>query len=154
VVESEDFLDDIAFQYGVGKGLAPETTVGTANLGPPPFGALPVAAPPCTNESVGGNLGPHGAGMHMVERMRLIDPETLESQLTVYDDTVWKKPYVMSPRHYVRIRGPRHWAVQGDPEEISAQYPSPTLTRRQTPTWIKTPKKWSKCWTVTASDVS
>jgi hypothetical protein len=56
--------------------------------------------------------------MHMVERMRLLDPETMEAKLTVYDDTVWKKPYVMTTRKYGRIR-PGHDIGQfsGVPEE-------------------------------------
>ncbi len=43
VVETEDFLPEITFQYGVGKPLAPLETVGTANLGPPP-GSAPARA--------------------------------------------------------------------------------------------------------------
>jgi hypothetical protein len=39
VVETEDFLPEITFQYGVGKPLPPLETVGTANLGPPPGSA-------------------------------------------------------------------------------------------------------------------
>ena len=42
-------------------------------------------------------FGPHGPNLRMVERIRLTDPDTLEDQLTIYDDTVWKKPYVSSP---------------------------------------------------------
>ena len=57
--------------------------------------------------------------MHMVERMRLIDPQTLEMNLTIYDDTVWTKPYVAATRNYRRIQkgiseiGP----FSGEPEE-------------------------------------
>jgi hypothetical protein len=57
--------------------------------------------------------------MHMVERMRLADPQTLEVNLTIYDDTVWTKPYVTTTRNYRRIvkgvseLGP----FTGEPEE-------------------------------------
>ena len=57
--------------------------------------------------------------MRMVERMRLVNPETLEIQLTIYDDTVWTKPYVTAPRNFKRIQkgvsemGP----FSGEPEE-------------------------------------
>ena len=68
VVETEDFLPEITFQYGVGKPLPPLETVGTANLGPPPGSAPPGGGPalagasrrwssPLTGESIGGNLG-------------------------------------------------------------------------------------------------
>ena len=46
----------------------------------------------------------------MVERMRLLNSETLEINLTIYDDTVWTKPYVMSPRTYKR-------SLSAQPEE-------------------------------------
>jgi hypothetical protein len=46
----------------------------------------------------------------MVERMRLVDPNTLEVKLTIYDDTVWTKPYVTATRNYKRM-------VTGEPEE-------------------------------------
>jgi len=54
----------------------------------------------------------------MVERFRLVDSETMEHKLTVYDDTVWTKPYVMTTRNYRRIR-PGHDIGQfsGEPEE-------------------------------------
>jgi hypothetical protein len=46
----------------------------------------------------------------MVERIRLADPDTLEDRLTVYDDTVWKKPYVSNPAQiYKRSRGEAGW---------------------------------------------
>jgi hypothetical protein len=111
VVETEDFLPEITFQYGVGnKGLPPAETVGTANLGPPPSG---VAA---LTKAI---WGPHGESMRMVERMRLVKPDTLEVNLTIYDDTVWTKPFVASTRNYKRIQkgisefGP----FSGEPEE-------------------------------------
>jgi hypothetical protein len=103
VVETSDFVNEISFQYGVGKPLAAAETVGTANLGPPPTALL---------ASLSAAIwGPHGEGMHMVERMRLVDPNTLEAKLTVYDDTVWTKPYVMSTRNYRRMPGakPEEW---------------------------------------------
>ena len=54
----------------------------------------------------------------MVERMRLVDAETMEHKLTIYDDTVWTKPYVMTTRNYRRIR-PGHdvGPFSSDPEE-------------------------------------
>jgi hypothetical protein len=57
--------------------------------------------------------------MRMVERMRLVNPQTLEIQNTIYDDTVWTKPYVTATRNFRRIQkgisemGP----FSGEPEE-------------------------------------
>ena len=50
--------------------------------------------------------------------MRLSDPQTLEMNLTIYDDAVWTKPYVVATRNYRRIR-PGHDIGQfsGEPEE-------------------------------------
>ena len=39
----------------------------------------------------------------MVERMRLVNPDTMELKLTLYDDTVWTKPYEVQTRNYSRI---------------------------------------------------
>ena len=116
VVETKDFLPEISFQYGVGEGLPPEGTIGTANL--PPLSALgagpPGVGPPGGPGGRGGPggagglsaaiWGPHGEGMHMVERMRLANAETLEVNTTVYDDTVWTKPYVGVTRNFRRIQ--------------------------------------------------
>jgi hypothetical protein len=137
VVETVDFLSDISFQYGVGKPLPKENTIGSASLGPapgsapPPGGAPPPGAPPGGGPPGGGGIaggveslsaaiwGPHSDGMRMVERMRLADPNTLEVKLTVYDDTVWTKPYVTTTRNFKRIQkgiselGP----FTGEPEE-------------------------------------
>src|ERR1039457_3976948 len=103
VVETADFLPEITFQYGTGKGLPPaETVIGTGGPsggpGPAPAGPAGVAA---LSKAI---WGPHGEGMHMVERMRLANPQTLEIALTIYDDTVWTKPYVTSTRSFRRIQ--------------------------------------------------
>ena len=46
----------------------------------------------------------------MLERMRLVDPNTLVIKTTIYDDTVWTKPYEMAPRTYRRRAGePSEW---------------------------------------------
>jgi hypothetical protein len=134
VVETADFLPEITFQYGVGKPLPPLETVGTANLGPPP-GSVPPGGSPAGGGTPGGGppfggpppslaslsaaiWGPHGEGMHMVERMHLVDPSTLRIDTAIYDDTVWTQPYV-STRSYRRIQkginemGP----FTGEPEE-------------------------------------
>jgi hypothetical protein len=124
VVETEDFLPEITFQYGVGKPLPPLETVGTANLGPPPGSAPPASGPPGGGPppslaSLSAAIwGPHGEGMRMVERMRLIDTETLEVNLTIYDDTVWTKPYVTT-RSYRRVQKGISEVGQftGEPEE-------------------------------------
>jgi hypothetical protein len=102
VVETDDFVNEISFQYGVGKPLPPAQTIGTANLGPPPTALLA--------SLTAAIWGPHGEGMRMVERMRLVDRDTLEVKLTIYDDTVWTKPYETSTRNYKRL-------TNGEPEE-------------------------------------
>jgi hypothetical protein len=133
VVETEDFLPEITFQYGVGKGMAPaEGTIGTAN--PTPAGGAArgggpgSAGPGVAPDVVGGSgvaalakaiWGPHGEGMRMVERMRVVNPQTLEIQTTIYDDTVWTKPYVTATRSYRRLQKgiseTRSW--NGEPSE-------------------------------------
>jgi hypothetical protein len=98
---------------------------GQGGPGPPPPGFVPPGAGP-NGAGPGGVAalsraiwGPHGEGMHMVERMRLSDPQTMEMNLTIYDDTVWTKPFVTSTRNYRRIQkgiseiGP----FSGEPEE-------------------------------------
>jgi hypothetical protein len=139
VVETKDFLPEITFQYGMGKGLPPDGTIGSASLAVPP-GVTPGGGPPAGPPGAppggdpGGGArgggpgavaglsasiwGPHGEDMHMVERMRLINPNSLEINLTIYDDTVWTQPYETT-RTFTRIQhgiseiGP----FSGEPEE-------------------------------------
>ena len=91
VVESIAFADDILFQYTNFPGK------GTSNF------VLPI-------ESI---FGPHGPNLRMVERMKLLDPDTMEITLTIYDDTVWTKPYVANTQIFKRNRGdagiPAEW---------------------------------------------
>jgi len=87
VVDSIGF-DDILLQYGDFPGQ----------------GTGPFVLPP---EAI---FGPHGPNLRMVERIRLVDAETLEIQLTIYDDTVWKEPYVSKPfQIFKRNRGEDGW---------------------------------------------
>jgi hypothetical protein len=123
VVETADFLPEITFQYGVGKGLPNAATVGAIGpggpAGGPPSGAPAVAGPGGVAALAKAIWGPHGEGMRMVERMRVVNPQTLEIQNTIYDDTVWTKPYVTATRNFRRIQkgisefGP----FSGEPEE-------------------------------------
>lgn len=91
VVESIAFADDILFQYTNFPGK------GTSRF------VLPI-------ESV---FGPHGPNLKMVERMKLLDPDTMEIKLTIYDDTVWAEPYVANTQIFKRNRGdagiPAEW---------------------------------------------
>ena len=138
VVETQDFVPEITFQYGVGDPLPEAETQGTFNLGPPP-GSAPRGGGPGGGPPAGGGFGggapgeplpslgslsaaiwgPHGEGMHMVERMRYVNQDTLEIKTTIYDDTVWTKPYVTATRNFRRIQkgisemGP----FSGEPEE-------------------------------------
>jgi hypothetical protein len=110
VVETADFLPNITFQYGVGKALPPAQTVGTASLGPPPTALLA--------SLTAAIMGPHGDGMHMVERMRLVNPQTMELKLTILDDTVWTEPYVAATRNFRRFqKGGNTPGPTGEPEE-------------------------------------
>lgn len=116
VVETEDFLPEITFQYGVGKGLS-----GTGTFGPggPPGGAPAVAGPSGVAALAKAIWGPHGESMRMVERIRVVNPQTLEIQNTIYDASVWTKPYVTAARSFRRVQkgisefGP----FSGEPEE-------------------------------------
>jgi len=59
-------------------------------------------------------FGPHGDNLRLVERMRLTDFNTLEIQTTIHDDTVFKQPYRLPPRRYIRgierRNDPQEWA--------------------------------------------
>jgi hypothetical protein len=148
VIETADFLPEISFQYGVGKGMPDDGTAGPLGRGggAPPGGGAPAGGgrgggapggapgggfgPPgrgpsdntiaeITTSIPKAIWGPHSEGMHSVERIRLSDPDTIELKLTLYDDTVWTKPYVAQTRHYRHIvkgksdSGP----FSGEPEE-------------------------------------
>jgi hypothetical protein len=126
VVETADFLPEISFQYGVGKGLPPEKTIVAANIVPlselagDARGGGPGGGGPGPGADLSAAIwGPHGEGMRMVERMHLTNPDTLELKLTIYDDTVWTKPYEAATRTFRRIQrgiseiGP----FSGEPEE-------------------------------------
>ena len=88
VVDSVGFADDIVLQYGV----------------------LPAWTPGLMAQIPNTIFGPHGPNLRMVERFRLLDPDTLEDQLTIYDDTIWKGPYVSAPvQIFKRNRGADGW---------------------------------------------
>jgi hypothetical protein len=59
-------------------------------------------------------FGPHGPNLRLVERMRLANFNTLEIQTTIYDDSVFKRPYSLPPRRYIRgierRNEPQEWA--------------------------------------------
>jgi hypothetical protein len=59
-------------------------------------------------------FGQHGPNLRLVERMRLVDVNTLELQTTIYDDSVFKRPYSLAPRRYIRgierRNEPQEWA--------------------------------------------
>lgn len=57
-------------------------------------------------------FGPHGPNLRLVERMRLTGPDTLEIEMTTYDDTVFAKPKVTT-RTYKRKTG-----REGEPMEF------------------------------------
>lgn len=59
-------------------------------------------------------FGQHGPNLRLVERMRLADFNTLQVQTTIYDDTVFKQPYTLPSRRYIRgierRNEPQEWA--------------------------------------------
>jgi hypothetical protein len=56
--------------------------------------------------------------MYMVERFRLVNPNSLEQKLTIYDDTVWTQPNETT-RTFTRIvHGVSEFGpFSGEPEE-------------------------------------
>lgn len=59
-------------------------------------------------------FGPHGPNLRLVERMRLVDFNTLEIQTTLHDETIFHTPYALPPRLYLRgierHNEPQEWA--------------------------------------------
>jgi hypothetical protein len=59
-------------------------------------------------------FGPHGPNLRLVERMRLLDFNTLEIQTTLYDETIFKQPYALPARKFLRgierRNEPQEWA--------------------------------------------
>lgn len=79
-------------------------------------------------------FGQHGPNLRLVERMRLADFNTLEVQTTIYDDTVFKRPYSLPPRRYIRgierRNEPQEWACTDnrdyfDPTSGKVEYNAP-----------------------------
>jgi hypothetical protein len=66
------------------------------------------------NPMAGVIFGPHGPKLRLVERMRLVNFNTLELQMTIYDDTIFKQPYALPPRQFIRgierRNEPQEWA--------------------------------------------
>jgi hypothetical protein len=93
-------------------------------------GGVPGEPAPSLLALSGAIFGPHGKDMRTVERMELVDPNTLVIKTTVYDDTVWTKPYE-SKRTYRRRGGePSEWVctvsiTSFDPETNSYTDKSP-----------------------------
>lgn len=81
VIDSVGFVDDIVLPYGVSA---------TAN-GPP--------------GGIGGVSGPHGPDLRMVERIRLVDADTMEIKTTLTDPTVWTAPQEETVT-FKRLTGP------------------------------------------------
>ena len=79
-------------------------------------------------------FGQHGPKLRLVERMRLANFKTLEVQTTIYDDTVFRRPYSLPPRRYIRgierRNEPQEWACTDnrdyfDPTSGKLEYNAP-----------------------------
>ena len=88
VVDTTGFASDTLFQIG-------RLTEGPLVQGDPsPFAGVVFAS--------------HGPNLRLVERMRLVDEETLEIQTTIHDDTIFNQPHPLPPRQYLRGIEPRN----------------------------------------------
>jgi hypothetical protein len=69
--------------------------------------------------------GQHGPDLTFVERMRLKNFNTLEIQTTVYDATIFAKPYTFPPRTWHRYVGknsePQEWYCSDNRDYISPE---------------------------------
>lgn len=96
VVDTTGLVDNTMFQLGSKLGVAMPIPGAS---GPPPPGSPGSKPPPI--------FGPHGPNVRYVERMHMKDFNTLEIQTTVYDDTIYARPYSFPPREYHRYVGKR-----------------------------------------------
>lgn len=69
--------------------------------------------------------GEHGPDLRFVERMRLKNFNTLEIQTTVYDDSIFAKPYAYPPRTWHRYVGkhsePQEWYCSDNRDYVSPE---------------------------------
>jgi len=58
-------------------------------------------------------FAPHGPKLHVIERIRLIDFNTLELQVTLDDPKIFETPYTLPPRKFIRTiekrNEPQEW---------------------------------------------
>jgi len=87
VIESTHFNPDIMFEYGTRIPKPGEKTGIFSSV----------------------VFGPHGPNMREVETLRLVGPDTLEDRTTIYDDSVFTKPYVATVHELRRQHGPSAW---------------------------------------------
>jgi hypothetical protein len=74
------------------------------------FGAATPGEPAASLDALSGAIfGPHGKDMSMVERMRLVDKDTLVITTAIHDDTVWTKPYETKRTYRRRGGDPSEW---------------------------------------------
>jgi hypothetical protein len=70
-------------------------------------------------------FGPHGPNLRLVERMRLVDFNTLEIQTTLHDDTIFKTPYALPPRKFIRgiqrRNDPQEWACTDNRDYLNPE---------------------------------
>jgi len=100
-------------------GLVPQTLLQIGRLN---NNALAEGDP---NPMAGVVFGPHGPNLHVVERMRLLDFNTLEIQTTIHDDSIFKKPYALTPRKFIRgietRNEPQEWACTDNRDYLNTE---------------------------------
>jgi hypothetical protein len=121
VVSTIGLLPDTTFQIGLKplpKDLPKDSLLGTGSSANPVMKGIPV-------------YGQHGPNVRFIERMHMKNFNTLEIQTTVYDDTVFTKPYAFPPRTWHRYLGqsaePQEWYCTSnrdffDPESGKLEY--------------------------------
>ena len=101
VVDTTGFAPDTLFQIGK---LAKNLTQGDPS---PLSGVI---------------FGKHGPNLRLVERMRMVNFDTLEIQTTIHDDTVFKRPYSLPARRYIRgierRNEPQEWACTDNRDDF------------------------------------
>ena len=82
-------------------GFVKETQLQIGEMAPPPGGgprSIPIFAQ-------------HGPNLRIVERMKMLDHDTLQITTTLYDDTIFAQPYTYSDKWY------RHTGRRSEPQE-------------------------------------